>query len=250
MFQQKKLDNSSFGKQALINEMEIMRKVNNPYIIKLYEVYESQNSIYFILESLIGGELMERLKKYTSIKEYDIQQIMKNLLIGIEHLHSIGIMHRDLKPQNLLLRCKTNNYGIVLADLGLATYQKNENQFLKRCGTPGYIAPEVLKYKDNDPIYGLKCDIFSAGIIFYLLLTGKVPFQAQNYKNVITLNKFCQINYDILELKNVSQLALDLLQKMLQPDPNWRISASECLQHSFFNKNIIILVHHFLTQTT
>lgn len=85
-------------------------------------------------------------------------------------------MHRDLKPENLLLKSKQADFDIVLADFGLATFISDPNILFRRCGTPGFVAPEVLSYKEGDPIYNEKCDIFSAGVIFYLTLTGKQPF--------------------------------------------------------------------------
>ena len=94
---------------------------------------------------------------------------------ALAHLHSKKCMHRDLKPENLLLKDKDNDYDIVIADFGLATFI-NEDILFKRCGTPGFVAPEILLYKEGDPFYDEKCDVFSAGVIFYLLITGKQPF--------------------------------------------------------------------------
>ena len=97
---------------------------------------------------------------------------MYNFLKALAHIHSKKCIHRDLKPENLLLKNKESHYEIVIADFGLAAFL-NEEILFKRCGTPGFVAPEILMYKEEEPFYDDRCDIFSAGVIFYILVTGK-----------------------------------------------------------------------------
>ena len=149
-----------------------MRRLNHPNIIKLYEIYETTHSIYLIIELIKGGELMKKIKEKVQYSFFDIQLFMKNLLEAIQHMHSKRFMHRDLKPENLLLRTGENIYDIVLADFGLSSpidIKANEVLF-RRCGTPGFVAPEILNFKEGQAnLYNEKCDIFSAGVIFYIL---------------------------------------------------------------------------------
>jgi len=143
-----------------------MRKLNHENIIKLHEVYESENHIYLVLELLSGGELFERIIQKGQYTEKDSCILMKNLLSALAYMHSKGIMHRDIKPENLILKESDNDWNVKIADFGLATHVNPSHDYLfKRCGTPGYVAPEVLA----DAKYDQKVDVFSAGVILYIL---------------------------------------------------------------------------------
>lgn len=143
--------------------------MNHENIVKLYEVFETESSIYLVLELLEGGELFQRIPFMKNYDNTDIKTLMKNLLSALSHLHERGIMHRDIKPDNILLETGKNDYDIRIADFGLAAFIDEEILY-KRCGTPGFIAPEIISYKEGDKMYNEKCDIFSAGLIFYILL--------------------------------------------------------------------------------
>jgi len=147
-------------------------------------------------------------------------------------------MHRDLKPENILLKSKVDDSDLVVADFGLATFVNIKDILFKRCGTPGFVAPEILLYKDSDPFYDVKCDIFSAGVIFYLLLVGKQPFQGKDYKQILRANKSCEIRFDLPEFSKVSPEANDLLKKMLEAKVSIRISAAEALKHPFLKVDV------------
>ena len=149
--------------------MFIIRSLNHVRIIKLFEVYESVHSIYFVMELITGGELIQNIMKSAQINIYEIKNIMRNFLEILDYLHKNRIIHRDLKPENILLRKEIDISDLVLADFGLATSLDNPNIIFHHCGTPGYIAPEVLNYSKSTPFYNEKCDIFSSGVIFFIL---------------------------------------------------------------------------------
>ena len=149
-----------------------MRRIDQKHIMKLYEVYESDHSVYLIMDLINGGELLNRLKDCKNFSQHDLAKLMYNMLEALKHLHSKGVMHRDLKPENILLRNKLDIHEIILADFGLSAFtNKPPNEiFFKRCGTPGFVAPEILVYKEGQgDFYDEKCDVFSAGIIFFIL---------------------------------------------------------------------------------
>lgn len=136
----------------MINEIEIMRELENPYIMKLSEVHESQNSLYLVLEILEGGELFNYIYEKGQLQPNEYYRIMKCLLEALAYMDSKGIMHRDLKPENMILKQKDiqlEKNQLKLVDFGLATkYDINEYLF-KRCGTPGFVAPEVINAPSN-----------------------------------------------------------------------------------------------------
>ncbi|CAD8080020.1 unnamed protein product [Paramecium sonneborni] len=222
------------GRESLENEIKVMRRLNQENLVRLHEVYETQNSIYFILDILKGGELLSRVKSHP-LSAPNLQKLMYNLMRALCHLHSKRCIHRDLKPENLLLKEKDNDTDVVIADFGLACFL-NEEILFKRCGTPGFVAPEILIYKEGDPFYDEKCDVFSAGVIFFILLTGKQPFQGADYKAILRANKNCEINYNIKQIQTAPLQLVDLLKKMLYPEPKARVSSEDCLKHPYFKE--------------
>ncbi|CAD8102787.1 unnamed protein product [Paramecium primaurelia] len=238
------------GIESLENEIKVMRRLNQENLVHLHEAYETQNSIYFVLDLLQGGELLVRAKTNPFSSEC-LQQLMYNFIKALVHIHNKKCIHRDLKPENLLLKTKESSTDVVIADFGLATFL-NEQIIFKRCGTPGFVAPEILIYKEDDPFYDDKCDIFSAGVIFYILLTGKQPFQGSDYKVILRSNKNCEINFNLKQIQQSSQKLQDLLRKMLQQNPKDRPNAETCLQHPYFkeifNKKDLIEIYENLIE--
>ncbi|CAD8174344.1 unnamed protein product [Paramecium pentaurelia] len=222
------------GREGLENEIRVMRRLNQDSILRLHEVHETQNSIYFVLDLLEGGELFSRFQN-TIYSAQRIQQLMYNLIKALFHMHSKKCMHRDLKPENLLLKSKDNDTDIVIADFGLA-HIMDQQPLYKRCGTPGFVAPEILKYNDQIPFYNEKCDIFSAGVIFYFMVTGVQPFNGSEYKEILKSNKAGHIDFDIKQLSKGPKFLRNLLKKMLKVDPADRYSAEECLKHQYFQE--------------
>lgn len=156
--------------------------------------------------------------------------------MALKYLAENDIVHRDLKPQNLILASKSSDYDVKIADFGLAINMKSEseNRYLK-CGTPGFIAPEILK----DQKYDSKADVFSAGVIMHVMLTGKHLFHG-SVDTIIEKNKYCKIDYELTD--KLSPLSRDLLRLMLEQDPEKRFSAAQAIEHAWFttdNENVI-----------
>ena len=143
-------------------------------------------------------------------------------------LHSNQIVHRDLKPENLIFRDE-NLSSLVIIDFGLSTTCK-DGALYTRCGSPGYVAPEIL----NNLGYGCKVDIFSVGVIMYILLTSKFVFNAKDYNEILKKNRQCKVIFPRKLWENLSEEAQDLCQKMLQKSADQRISAKDALEHKWF----------------
>lgn len=224
------------GKASLINEIQVMQKLQHPYIMNLEEVHESKNSIYLVLELLEGGELLNYISSKQNLGLRDYWRVMKCILEALAYMDEKKIMHRDLKPDNMILKenSQLQHCTLKLVDFGLATVYDVPEYLFKRCGTPGFVAPEVINAPSNSNIhYTPKCDVFSAGIIFYILITEKSPFDGKSFKEILQKNKSCKIDFNHPKIKK-NKIITDLLIKMLATNPEERISAAEALQHRFF----------------
>lgn len=152
--------------------------------MQLVEIHESKNSIYLVVELLEGGELFSHISSKKALSVKSIHRIMKCLLEGLAYLADKGIMHRDLKPENMILKEKGDLEDNVLkiVDFGLSSYCNMEEYLFKRCGTPGYVAPEIINSSSKENVkFSPKVDIFSAGVIFYILVMGKSPFKGKSF---------------------------------------------------------------------
>lgn len=218
--------NFSDEQKNLIKEIIIMKKLDHPNIVKIFEFFEDQDFIYIIMEFLEGGELFNMLKTKKTFSEKESAEILKNILEGINYLHSKDIIHRDLKPENILF---TKNGILKIVDFGSSTVIKSKRK-IKQYGTPYYVAPEVLRGK-----YGTKCDIWSCGVILYSLLSGFPPFNGDCEREILQSVKRGKFSFDTCEFEFVSDQARDIICKMLEKNVKKRISAEECLKHPFFN---------------
>ena len=155
---------------------------------------------------------------------------MLQLFLALQYLQQQNIMHRDIKPDNLMLK-DLEGTQLCLVDFGLADYHHPSGKYLfTKCGTPGFVAPEIL----HEQIYNHKVDVFSAGVIMYVMLSGQYPFKSQTYEEVVHKNFECEINFDFKY--KITEEAKDLLQKILQKDFNQRYSATEALNHPWFKQ--------------
>ena len=160
-----------------------MRLSDAPQTVKLYEVFESENHIYLIIELLSGGELFDRIIQKGNYTERDACILISQVLKGLEEIQKLSIIHRDIKPENLMFKDR-KSYELKLVDFGLSEFVKDPDQLYKRSGTPGYVAPEILK----DKPYDSQADMFGAGVILYLLLTGCTPFFGEDTGEIVEKN--------------------------------------------------------------
>ena len=215
-------------------EIVILRKICHPNILNVFEIYEDTKKFYIMSELLEGGELFEAIAQQGSFSEADAAKIMKQILNAVNYLHSKGIVHRDLKPENIMLTSKIKStkskYEIKLIDFGTATNYEPHKKMTKFIGTSYYLAPEVLKES-----YDEKCDVWSCGVIMYILLSGYPSFNGNS--NVDIYHNIQQNNppyFSGEEWKEVTKEAIDLIKFMLTKNPNKRYSAEMCLNHKWF----------------
>jgi len=217
----------------LHDEVDIMHKIEHENCVRLYEIYESKKKLYMVLELLTGGELFDRILEKGSYSEKEASMLMKNVVGAIKYLHSIGIAHRDLKPENLIYAGKPgdkNENVIKITDFGLAKYKESDSASQKMhtaCGTPGYVAPEVLK---NDP-YGFAVDLWSMGVILYILLCGFPPFYHQSTAQLYKQIKKGAYDFPAPYWDEISDEAKDLVKKLLTVNPQNRATPDEVLEH-------------------
>jgi len=213
-------------------EINILIKTDHPNIIKLYEIFESQRSLYLIMEKCNGGEVFDRIIEHIEKKKMYSEKhaaiIFEQLMRSVEYCHNHGICHRDLKPENLLYlnSGKEENNPIKVIDFGLS--QIFQNRKLKtKVGTAYYVSPEILK---GD--YTEKCDIWSAGVILYILLSGDPPFNGPDDSSIYA--KISQLTFSFPEKKwkNISDEAKDLITHMICPE-NKRYNAKQVLEHTW-----------------
>ena len=213
----------------LQREISIMKKLDHPNIVKLYDVYDEEKTISLVIEFISGGELYDEIVKRGSFTEEDACTVIKQVLSATAYLHANGIAHRDLKPENLLLN-DVKTLEVKIADFGLSKDFTMASAMTTCCGSPSYVAPEVL----TQGVYNDVCDIWSIGVILYVLLSGYLPFYAETQDELFDKILSGQFSFRNKVWNDVSPLAKDLITKMLTLDEHERPSAAQCLQHDWF----------------
>ena len=212
----------------LKREFEMLSQFNHPNVVSVYEIFESFDAYFTVMEYCDGGELFNFIVKNKYLSEEKSAFFYYQLINGLEYIHSLGIVHRDLKPENLLL---THEEILKIIDFGLSNYFKeNQLELLETpCGSPCYASPEMLSGNNYD---GFKIDIWSSGVILFAMLCGYLPFDHKDNNKLFLKILQCKIKYP----KDLSDEATDLLKKILVPDPKKRITIAEIKKHPFYLK--------------
>ena len=228
----KVLKKTEDNKQFVLDEINILSKLVHPNIMQIYEVFEDKANYYIVSEHCKGGELFEAISQKGSFSEKDASIIMKQILSGVCYSHQNHIVHRDLKPENILLDNKGEDLNVKIIDWGCAKTIKKSEKLHTADGTAYYIAPEVLK---GD--YDEKCDVWSCGVILYILLCGYPPFNGDTDDDIYNEILKGQIDFPKEEWSKISKEAKELIKKMLTLNPENRVSALEALSDKWFNIN-------------
>ncbi|NXH64307.1 DAPK2 kinase, partial [Rhabdornis inornatus] len=209
-------------------EVTILRQLNHPNIMQLHDLFTSRAEVVLVLELMSGGELFDFIAEKEMLSEEEAIEFLGQILSGVEYLHARLIAHFDLKPENIMLQEKdVPKPWIKIIDFGLAQQLEDGITFKSLCGTPQYIAPEVINYEPLSPA----TDMWSIGVITYILLSGLSPFQGET--DAETLSNVVAGAYEFEErcFSQTSELAKDFIRQLLVKEPQHRMTAAECLVH-------------------
>ena len=218
----------TFPMNKILYEIKLLKKLrSHKNIIKYFEHFENEKHFFIVMENICGGNLLNAINKMSKFSESMAKNIFKQLIETIKYLHSIGIVHRDIKPDNILLDLDNT---IKLCDFGVSKEVKEGQLLTDSCGTPAFVAPEILK---DSPYNPYMTDIWSSGVVLYAMITGFFPFRGVNetelHKNILS--------GAFPKLKDVSNELKDLLNKILEVNPNKRITIDNILKHPWIIQN-------------
>ncbi|MEW5300638.1 MAG: hypothetical protein WDW36_003553 [Sanguina aurantia] len=219
------------GDNSLEREIQVLVKVDHPNCIKLFDVYITPRKVYIVTELVSGGELLDRVTEKGNYTEKDASSIIQQILEGVAYLHKQGIVHRDLKLENMVMTDERDDSPVKIADFGLSKFFSPETVLSTMCGSPQYVAPEVLGVGDGLKEYSPAVDMWSVGVILFILLSGYSPFDDDN--DAVLFEKIKKGNYDADDpiWENISLDAKDVVAKLLTVDSEKRLTADEALQH-------------------
>ncbi|XP_073480709.1 calcium/calmodulin-dependent protein kinase type IV [Aquarana catesbeiana] len=223
-----KMLKKTVDKKIIRTEIGVLLRLSHPNIIKLKEIFETPAEISLVLELVTGGELFDRIVEKGYYSERDAADAVKQILEAVAYLHENGIVHRDLKPENLLYATPAPDAPLKIADFGLSKIVDDQVTMKTVCGTPGYCAPEILR----GCAYGPEVDMWSVGIITYILLCGFEPFYDERGDQYM-FKRILNCDYDFVSpwWDDVSLNAKDLVKKLIVFDPKKRLTTHQALQH-------------------
>ncbi|OIV89812.1 hypothetical protein TanjilG_29904 [Lupinus angustifolius] len=208
-------------------EIQIMHHLSeNPNVVRIHGTYEDSMAVHLLMEICEGGELFDRIVQKGHYSEREAAKLIKTIVEVVEACHSLGVMHRDLKPENFLFDSVQEDAKLKAIDFGLSVFYKPGESFCDVVGSPYYVAPEVLC-----KLYGPESDVWSAGVILYILLSGVPPFWAETEAGIFRQILMGKLDFQSQPWPSISDSAKDLIRKMLDQNPRTRLTAHEVLSH-------------------
>lgn len=221
------------GKEdSLDNEIKVLRRLQHPNIVQLLETYEDKTRVYLVMELVTGGELFDRIVEKGSYTEKDAADLIRQVLEAVDYMHDQGVVHRDLKPENLLYYSPDEDSKIMISDFGLSKME-DSGIMATACGTPGYVAPEVLAQKP----YGKAVDVWSIGVICFILLCGYPPFYDENDANLFAQILKGEFEFDSPYWDDISESAKDFIRMLMCVDVDRRYTCKQALTHPWTSGN-------------
>ena len=240
----KRIDKARSKPDHLETEIAVLRRFgHHRNIVELYDVYETASEIQLVMELMLGGELFDALVENGPYDEAAAARHLRDIGSALHFLHSEGIVHRDLKPENLLLTSTGREGRLKIGDFGLSKILEEEELMSTACGTWAYCAPEVLRIRqERKGTYNSKCDMFSTGVILFVILAGYHPFDPRGGNTDKQMQKLIlkgQWDFQDPAWAGVSDKAKDLVTLLLEPDPQKRLSASQMLLHPWVKGTVL-----------
>lgn len=228
-------------KEVVRNEIQVMNQLNHVNLIQLYAAFESRHDIILVMEYVEGGELFDRIiDENYNLTELDTVLFIRQICEGLQYMHKMYILHLDLKPENILCVSRATN-KIKIIDFGLARRYKPREKLRVNFGTPEFLAPEVINYE----FVSFPTDMWSLGVITYMLLSGLSPFLGDDDNETLNNILACQWNFEVDEFTDVSDEAKDFVTRLLVKSKSWRMSATESLKHPWLSDQSL---HYRLSQ--
>ena len=256
-FNKKNLNKNGDNMKKILYETNLMKKLNHPNITKILEMFEDDDYILIAMEYINGGNLFSFVKKRRKLSEKTAKFLFRQIILGIKHIHSQKIVHRDIKLENILIDLNNN---IKICDFGIGRILSSKKQILHdKCGTPMYMAPEILLSSKNKGYEGFPVDIWSSGISLYIMLSGTLPFNLKNNESSSIdeeNNNNIELQYNIInkepkKIEKISEEAKDLLKGLLNKNPHKRLTIDQILNHPWLKsdeKNFKNKKYHLFTK--
>ncbi|CAI2385645.1 unnamed protein product [Moneuplotes crassus] len=229
-----KLEKLKSQYHSIIQEILALKKIDHPNVVKIHEIFKDKKKLYIVMELVEGKELFDFVVAKTKLTEQEAVKISTQLLKTIKYLSGLNICHRDLKPENIIINPETLKLKII--DFGLSAFYSEQVNLSTKVGTPYYVAPEVL-----DKCYGKECDLWSIGVITYVLLTGCPPFQAKTLPELFSRIRNCSLKYMDADFKDLSPESYKFVKGLLKVNPKERLTADEALRHQWIVKTQILI---------
>jgi len=224
-----KRGNSTSDDAEILNEVAILASLRHQYVVKLHDYFEETSRFLLVTELMDGGDVFDRILKIHKYTEKSAQVLARSLLTAVEYIHSCGIAHRDLKPQNLLLETTEHENSLKISNFKFSRRVHTPQSLITRCGTPTYVAPEILKNHPHDEMV----DMWSVGVIIYVLLVGYPPFMEERQKDLFRKIRQGEYGFDGKDWKKISKSAKKLIKSLLVVDPSHRMTAKKALTHKW-----------------